>query len=462
MKKSKKIAGASLFVLGLLYGGGIAYASNNVLPNTTISAREVSNFDQESISDIVNNQVLTLRLKDDRGSITIDMSELDFVISNLDTIKSDVIAQQNVVSWPLTLINGQDINAISVSVEADALNRVLRSHDLFNNTNLTRSSDASFELNQETHQIVITDEVVGEVLDRDLTTQYILDNLKEGNFDIDLSKTVVQPQLTSSDLNGVVASIEEKIATPIQLSVSNSEFVLQPSKDDLLSFIEIDKDNQSVSVDKGAILNYVRAFNAGVVRHSDSNHVYRVQSGTSTRITEGSDVIGFDEFSATALIYDSLVNDVALERAVDGSVLANPRVTYEGVHTTDGNLIEIDIQRQTLFFYKQGELVLTAPVVTGRPGWDTRVGKFQIDWMARNFTLRGASVGNNLSYEIPVQYWIPFDEHIGLHDLSSRSEGEFGGNTFRTAGSHGCVNMRLSDVRFIFNNVEPGTGVWVH
>jgi len=463
MKKRNKVAFSSIFVLGLVYGGGVAYASTNILPNTQLSAQNVSSFDGNVISEMVANKSITLHFRDARENLSINMSDLSYDISNLETLRDDVIQAQDPMAWPLALINGQDINAINVAIDTDSLNKALKANDVFNTNDLITSQDAKFVVNED-HSISITPEVVGEVLNQDLVKELIVSNLSQGNFDIDLSNAVIKPNLTQAALNNALDSVNTKVTNSIRLAVENTDVVLQPSKDQLLDFIKVDTDNNQIDIDKEAILSYIRDFNRGLVRNAtNKDHVYRVAgAGVISRISEGQAVVGLDEFSSTALIYDSLKNDIALDNTVSGVNLTTPRVTYEGKHTVDGNLIEVNIPNQTVYFYKQGVLVLSAPVVTGRPGWDTRPGVFQVDWMARNFTLRGASVGNNLTYEIPVDFWIPFDEHIGLHDLSTRSPGEFGGNTFRTAGSHGCVNMRRADVAFIFENVQPGTGVWVH
>ena len=55
-----------------------------------------------------------------------------------------------------------------------------------------------------------------------------------------------------------------------------------------------------------------------------------------------------------------------------------------------------------------------------------------------------------------VKYWMPFaiNGKIGMHDASWRTE--FGGDIYKTAGSHGCVNLPEKLAETIFENIYVG------
>lgn len=64
-------------------------------------------------------------------------------------------------------------------------------------------------------------------------------------------------------------------------------------------------------------------------------------------------------------------------------------------------------------------------------------------------------------YASPVSFWMPFIKNdIGLHDASWRDE--FGGEIYKTGGSHGCVNLPYYVAKAIFDNISPGCPVIVH
>ncbi len=60
-------------------------------------------------------------------------------------------------------------------------------------------------------------------------------------------------------------------------------------------------------------------------------------------------------------------------------------------------------------------------------------------------------------YRTPVSYWMPFNNNIGMHDAGWRKS--FGGNIYKTNGSHGCINLPYSIAEEIYGYIEQGTPV---
>lgn len=118
--------------------------------------------------------------------------------------------------------------------------------------------------------------------------------------------------------------------------------------------------------------------------------------------------------------------------------------------------VEISLASQQLWFYKNGELIINTPIVTGNPyaGNATPPGIFYVVYKTRNAILRGAD------YETPVSYWMPFNGGIGLHDATWR--GVFGGSIYRGGGSHGCINLPFSAAAKIYQNISAGDPVVVY
>lgn len=118
--------------------------------------------------------------------------------------------------------------------------------------------------------------------------------------------------------------------------------------------------------------------------------------------------------------------------------------------------LEISLDNQYIWYYLDGKLLTESPVVTGNisTGDYTRRGMFTINWKTANTVLRGPT------WEDPVDFWMPFDETIGIHDSSWRDE--YGGDIYLTDGSHGCVNTPWEPMSLIFNNIWIGVPVIVY
>ena len=122
------------------------------------------------------------------------------------------------------------------------------------------------------------------------------------------------------------------------------------------------------------------------------------------------------------------------------------------------NYVEVDIGNQHVTLYENCRKVMESACVTGIPNKSraTHPGVFKIDYKQRNRILRGSQ---NL-YASFVNYWMPFDGGIGLHDATWR--GSFGGEIYKYSGSHGCVNLPLSFAKNLYAHVYPGETVYVH
>ena len=118
--------------------------------------------------------------------------------------------------------------------------------------------------------------------------------------------------------------------------------------------------------------------------------------------------------------------------------------------------VEIDLYQQMVYVYINGELKVKTPTVTGNiaQGHNTPRGVDAITYKQNGAVLRGED------YASPVKYWMPFNGDVGLHDADWRTS--FGGDIYKTNGSHGCINLPPGNAKSIFDLVYPGMPVIVH
>jgi len=126
------------------------------------------------------------------------------------------------------------------------------------------------------------------------------------------------------------------------------------------------------------------------------------------------------------------------------------------------NCIEVSIGEQQVYVYNGASLILQTPCVTGKvsAGTITPTGNFAIQAKVPEKTLKGKNVDGS-DYESFVHYWMPFyNWSYGLHDASWRKN--FGGQIYKTAGSHGCVNLPTDAAAVVYNVCYIGMPVYVH
>ncbi|MEH7179117.1 L,D-transpeptidase family protein [Neobacillus vireti] len=138
-----------------------------------------------------------------------------------------------------------------------------------------------------------------------------------------------------------------------------------------------------------------------------------------------------------------------------------------GYETTANNGIgdtyaEVSIAEQRIWLYKDGKLVLTSNVVTGKrsTGEDTSPGVWYILFKRTPYTLKGSAVGK-ADYSVPVSYWAPFtNSGQGFHDAGWRTN--WSSTAYLTGGSGGCVNVTPNVMKAVYDNLSVHQPVVVY
>lgn len=151
-----------------------------------------------------------------------------------------------------------------------------------------------------------------------------------------------------------------------------------------------------------------------------------------------------------------------LKEAIPEHVKENRTPTYyTNVGTTwlngvGNTYIEIDRANQTMYYYVDGELIVQTPVVTGNLSTNHGTPSMicPITSKSRDTYLVGPG------YRSFVNYWMHIHNGIGIHDAKWRDE--FGGEIYKTAGSHGCINTPDEAVETIYNSAPVGTIVVIY
>ena len=157
---------------------------------------------------------------------------------------------------------------------------------------------------------------------------------------------------------------------------------------------------------------------------------------------------------------------------VDGTCLVKTNeyigfTTLDNLEELTGTFVVVDISSQEVKLYKDNQVVLTSPVVTGKPKRSpSDKGLFEIYDISGHRYLVGPG------YKSYVDIMMKYNGGEGLHDAEYhthedgfkhgwRDASEFGGDTYIKHGSHGCINMLHDDVMTIRDNVDIGTKVLV-
>ncbi len=112
--------------------------------------------------------------------------------------------------------------------------------------------------------------------------------------------------------------------------------------------------------------------------------------------------------------------------------------------------IEVDRTWQRLYYFVEGIKLADFPVSTGNPGTQTPAGEFKITEKIENKRYIGAG------YDLPNVLWnLEFKPGFYLH--AAYWHNDFGKRT----RSHGCVNLKAEDAKWLYQHVGLGTEVMV-
>ena len=138
--------------------------------------------------------------------------------------------------------------------------------------------------------------------------------------------------------------------------------------------------------------------------------------------------------------------------AVAAAPAAAPAETTTAVVNapTSGRWIDVNVTTQTLSAYEGDKLVFTTKVSTGRARTPTVLGRFRIRTKLRAQAMSGPG------YYLPnVPYVMYFHRGYAIH-------GTYWHNNFGHPMSHGCVNMRTTEAKWLYEWAPVGTLVVTH
>ena len=221
---------------------------------------------------------------------------------------------------------------------------------------------------------------------------------------------------------------------------------LEISAETLRSFVILGEDGLTPQVNNEALDAFV----------TGCSEQYNEEGSSGSFVTTGGSTIGLTvTFNGLYVDNEAFRQDIitCMQEGISGTRAAPYQEGGNRDMPYGGTYVEVDLSSQHLWFYKNGELLVSTPLVSGKVVTDycTPTGIFSIYSKTAGTYLVG------VDYRTYVNYWMPFYYGYGLHDATWR--GSFGGSIYLYDGSHGCVNLPLNAAATIFNNAPVGTKV---
>lgn len=338
--------------------------------------------------------------------------------------------------------------ADGISYDSNLLKEKIDALSCVNGSDITEPQNPSFKYTSKGY--VVIKEILGNKVNKDAlyaaAKKAILN--QESTIDLEKSNCYITPKYTSSSpkVRKTKELLNKYVSSKITYTFGNQKESIDGSA--INKWINVNS-NLDVTIDEKKEKDYLnKVFSK--YETTGKTRSFTSSSGDTVNVSGGD--------------YGWLVNTSKEMESLNSSIKKGQTATKQPAYkqtaaSHDANdigntYVEVNLSKQHLWFYKNGSLVTQGDVVTGNVSLNdsTPAGVYWVKYKERNATLKGQG------YSSPVDYWMPFNGGIGLHDAPWR-HGQFGGDIYLTQGSHGCVNCPPDLAQTIFNTIAAGTPV---
>lgn len=463
MRKFFKIFGIVIGALVLIIGGYLLYFhfshTDAFYPKTYINGINVSNSRLDIAESLIQDSVLNqdFLLKADGEEIAVLDIRNDIQPSfEFETELTKVKTESDSLNLWQKLTGTKEYQVeLNISVDRKHLEDLLRDYDFMKGENQKEPQNAFLDYSVKDMEYYISPEITGSIIEPEKLYTGIQDKLKQGIFELDfVQDEVYQLPEIQSDNEELVQACEDAnnyLNTTITYQIGDQEEVLDRSR--IQEFFSVSDENVMILNEET-----IRAYVSELAEKYDSVGKTRTFASTlrGNVIVSGGDYgYKIDQDGEMLQLTEDLKTGKEIEREPVYSQTAPIREEND-IGTT---YVEVDLTNQHIWFYYEGTLIVEDDCVTGTAGsHDTPPGVYTLKYKEADAVLRGdKQEDGSYGYEQPVDFWMPFNGGIGLHDASWRSS--FGGTIYQTNGSHGCVNLPYDTAEIIFEKIEEGTPI---
>lgn len=439
----------------VLYLAFALYFKSHFLFHTKINGLDSSRLTIEQVEDGITREiedyVLTIEERQDETE-KIDGKDISLE-PQFDGSLDKLLKKQNALGWIASLFKKQDYKIETmVNYDEAALQREIEKLSCMQEENQTAPVNAQISEYSKENGYVILPAERGTSLAADRAVETIADSILALDETVSLEEKgcYIEPEITenSESIKNAANTLNQYVNAKITYDFGEKKEVVDASV--LHDWLSV-SDTMEVTISQDKLAEYVKQL-AATYNTAGKSKTLNMTGGGTVEVPGASYGWKIDQAAEREQLMNDIKNGGIVEREPEYSQRAN---SYK--EADYGNsYVEINLTAQHLYVYKDGALAVSTDVVSGKvaTGNDTPTGAYFINSKETERTLKGPD------YESFVNYWMPFNGDIGLHDAPWRSS--FGGNIYLKGGSHGCVNLPLSSAKTIFANVEVGTPVLVY
>ena len=416
-----------------------------IINGVNISGKTISKAN-EKISNKIGSYKLELK---ERGGIIEEISGNDINLTYYSNNKVQMIKQgQNAFSWIGGIVSKKDYKVPGMILyDKELLKLKFSNLSCISGGNIVNPSNARFEYVDEGY--ITIEEVYGNKINEDILYKSIEESITFGEIVINLEEINVyeNPKYVSSSKEVIDAKniLDKYNSSEIIYTFKEEKEIVDGRK--INTWININE-NLEVRIDEKGVKNYIDKL-ARKYNTVGNTRDFKTAYGKEIQVYGG--YYGW-KINVPGEV-DALIGNIKNGETITKEPLYLQTAIDRGRDDIGDTYVEISIERQYLWFKKDGKIIAEGDIVTGdtNRGFKTNIGTYMLNYKQKGAVLEGEN------YSSKVKYWMPFNGNIGIHDASWRYS--FGGNIYKENGTHGCVNVPEYLAKKIFENIEDGTPI---
>ena len=449
---------AAIITLTVIYFKGKAkyegkFGANTFINNTEVSGKTLEEVKQLFVNKTGSDQLVITRR--DGTQVVIPYSDFDFKLDADEQIEQ-LFRKQESSAWYSGLLGRISYTVTEgFTFNKDKLRQALMDADWGSVKN------KNAEIVKTDTGYVIQDAVQGDELDKAILASYVISGFENGktSFTASDSNCYLKPQIQAEDLKQELEDLNKVYKLSITYDFDYTTETLDGQK--LLDMITVN-DDKTITADPDKCMKYVEELAAKYDTYKTSRKFHTTKRGDIT-VPQG------DDGKYGWWIWQDKTCEELVKMLEKGETVSSVKpiyydqygYTYSGLpedrsaESDIGNTyIEIDLTAQHLWYYNKGKMEFETDIISGLPSVASRrtlPGVYKLWYKARDFRLKDTSPDGSV-WDVTVSYWNNISLiGVGIHDATWQAG--FGGQRYKTNGSHGCINVSLAAGKYIYENV---------
>ena len=463
------VAAAALLLLGVVGAGGYAYAAHydgRAVPGTTVAGTDVSGKSREQVVAAIENRAKSAKV-DISGDVTASASLADLGTTvDAQATADAVMARGDSLGEKLqALVSKGEVpvvtttNTTTVSNYATSLIPEDRA----------KARNATVVLSEDGTTFSTTSASNGASLDVNALEQAAQKAATSlGSSSVSLTMTDAAPKVSDDEAQKVADKANNWVSQDVTITLDEESYTAENT--DKASWIKVTNSAESaptIAVDSAKVSQWVQAQAEEakvepVTGQRNVNASGKVVS-TPTEAKDGKTVNNADTVAKS--ITESFGSDKAYTGTFETTAVKaewKERTIAAGAENLPYQAapgekwVDLNLSSKTVTAY-EGATVVHGPVsiVDGAAETPTVTGTYKVYLQYESQTMRGENADGSPYVAEDVPWVSYFYSGYAFHGAGWRS-------SFGYSGSHGCVNMPVSEAQWIYNWVDTNTVVQSH